>query len=215
MISRGELKGKILRLLMKTSQYPGFYDDDRVNDAIEEALDFVAVKMFLADEGWQTKIDYITTTAGEFSINLPPHMTMIKEVRYKFADGYLPLAYDEGNGQLQADPSSGTRQYACSYRIVDNALYFNPPLAEGGTNYLMVEYMAYPKRLQSDTDFLESHFDNSMLHFVKYRAASILSTSIEKFAVPWAGQESSWYGLMEQVVVKRNQQSTPIRDFAP
>ena len=44
-VSRGDLKGKILRLLMKSSEYPGFYTDDRINDAIDETMDYIAAEM--------------------------------------------------------------------------------------------------------------------------------------------------------------------------
>lgn len=212
--SLGEVKGKVLRLLMKTPAKPGFYTPERVNDAIEEAIDFVAVEMFLADEGWATKIDYFTTEGGQLSIDMPDGMAMIKDVRYKYGDIYLPMIYDTANQAAQYAPDSGARQWAYTYRIVDNAFYFNPPLADGGVDYLQVEWMAYPKRLSNDTDFLESQFDKCMLHFIKYRAASMLAASLEKFVVPWSSQEQSWFAKMQAVVVQRNLQSLPIKDFS-
>lgn len=212
-LTRGELKGKILRLLMKSAKYPGFYDDDRINDAIEEALDFVATEMFLANEGWQTKIMYLSTEPGQVTIDVPVAASMIKEVRYLFGTVYVRMAYDDASEMDQYQDTSGVRQFAYMYRIVDNQLYFNPPMAQGGENNIMLEYMAYPKRLQNDTDFLESHFDNAMNHYVKYHAASVLAASIEKFVVSWSGIQDSWYTKMRDIVIKRNLQSTPIREF--
>jgi hypothetical protein len=213
-MSRGELKGKIYRLLMKTPQYTGPYTPETLDDAIQEAIDFVAAEMFIANEGWQTKIMTFDTVEGQIKVDLPEGFAMINEVRYLYGDLYIPMVYDDANKQAQYANSSGARQWAYAYRIIDNALYFNPPMAQGGTANLQVEYMGYPKRLQSDTDFVESHFDFSMQHFIKYRAASVMAASIEKFDVPWGKIEADWYQKMRDIVVKRNLQATTIIEFA-
>jgi hypothetical protein len=213
MITRGELKGQILRFLNKTSEYRGFYDDDKINDAIQEAIDFVAVEMFQANEGWQLKIGTFETTAGQLTFDLPFSVGMIKEVRYLYGNIYCVMAYDDASGRSQVSNSSGERQFMSSYRIVDNRMYFNPPLNEGGPDYLQIEYMTYPKKLVNDMDYLESHFDPCMTNFLKYRSATILSASLEKPIVPWAGLENSWYEKLVTVVNRRNLQSTPIRNF--
>ena len=208
-----EMKGQVYRLLMKTAAYPGFYQPETVQDAIQEAMDFVAADMFIANEGWQTKIKYITTEAGQLCVPIPEGCAMIQQVRYKFATYYQPMVYDDGSNATQYSNDSGVRQWAYQYRIVDNDLYFNPPMAEGGTDYIQLEYMGYPKRLQSDNDFMESHFDFSMQHFIKYKAASILAASLEKPVIPWAVQEAQWYDKMLAIVVKRNLQATQIKEF--
>lgn len=213
-MSRGEIKGQVLRLLMKTANKPGFYTPETTDEAIQEAMDFVATNMFIAGEGWQTKIQHFTTEAGQVKVDLPEGFAMIKEVRYLYADLYVPMVYDDANKQLQYANSSGVRQWAYAYRIVDNAIYFNPPMADGGTNYLQVEYMGYPKYLQSDTDYLDKHFDRAMCHYIKYKAASILASSIEKFVVPWAAHERDWFKQMQDIIVKRNMQATAIQEFA-
>lgn len=211
--TRGEIKGKVLRLLMKTAKYPGFYQPETIDDAIEEAMDFVATEMFEADEGWQKKNMYLDTTAGQISVDLPVSAALISGVSYRFGTTYVPMLYNQAWQEEQFANDSGVRQWSYSYQVMNNALYFNPALAEGGTEYLMLTYMAYPKRLQDDTDFLESQFDNAMAHFIKYRTASILAASIEKFTVPWSGLEKSWYDKMVSIVNTRNQQSQPIREF--
>lgn len=213
MISRGELKGQIYRLLMKTAKYPGFYKEEKVDDALQEAIDFVATEMFLSGEGWLRRMRHFTTTAGTKTIDIPRDIAMIHEVRYLFGDTYLPIIYDGGVESRQVSDSEGSRQYIGSYRIVDNAFYFNPPLAEGGTDYLQVEFVAFPKRLQSDQDFMDGQFNHCMNHFIKYRTATILASSIEKMVIPWAGLEQSWYEKMLAIVNKRNMQSTRIREY--
>jgi hypothetical protein len=211
--TQAEIKGKILRLLQKTAKHPGAYSDDRVSDAIEEAMDFVSTEMFLADEGWLRSIEYFDTTAGQVSIDLPPGISMVAQVRYQFANTLITMQYNQSWNQDQYVTDSGVRQWAYQYRIVENALYFNPPLAEGGEGFLQVEFQRYPKRLQDDTDFLESQFDYCMMHFIKYRAASILAAGVEKFQTSWAALEQSWYAKMLAIVTQRNQASQPITDF--
>lgn len=212
-ITRGALKGKILRLLMKTATQKGFYTDDRINDSIDEAMDFVATEFFIAGQGWSTKIMYFDTEDGQVSIDIPVSHAMIREMRYLIGTVYQPMGYDAADGAQQFSSDSGTRQFAFTYRIVDNAYYFNPPLAEGGTKFLQVEYNDYPKRMLDDTDFMESQFDNAMQHFIKYRSASILAAALERTIIPWADLESSWYRKMQAIIARRNMQSKPIREF--
>lgn len=212
-LSRGELKGQVLRLLMKTAQYPGFYTDALINDALQEAFDFVAVEMFIAGEGWTDKIAYYDTTAGQLAVPIRESMAMLREVRYLYGDIYIPMTYDTENSQKQYAETSGVRQYAYTYRIVDNQLFFNPCLAEGGTKYLQIEYTDFPKSLMSDDDQIEPQFNRAFTNFIKYRTASILAASVEKFVIPWQAIENSWYMKMKEVVVKRNLQATQVREF--
>jgi hypothetical protein len=198
---------------MRTAKFPGYYGAGKIDDAMQEAIDFVATEMFLADEGWLNKIMHLDTEADMITLPLPISAAMIKEVRYKIGETYIPIDYDEGIERPQASDDSGTRQSITRYRIVDNAFFFNPPLIEGGTGYLQLEYMAFPKRLQDDSDFIEPQFNAAMYHFIKYRTATILAASIEKYVIPWTGLESSWYEKMALMVNKRNMQSKRIREY--
>ena len=212
-MSRGELKGQVLRLLNKNAKFTGAYQDETLNDAIQEAMDYVATKMFIANQGWSDKIDYKTIAANCITVPIPETWAMIKEVRYKFGDIYVPLVYDVAGKDIQYASDSGARQYASSYRIVDNQLYFNPALAEGGTNYLQIEYTAFPKFLQKDGDTIEPQFNRCFTNFMKYKAASCLAASIEKFVTPWSKIENDWWQQMQDLVSKRNLQSTQLLEY--
>lgn len=212
-ITRGSIKGKVLRLLMKTAQYPGPYTDDKIDDAIEEAMDTVAAEMFLANEGWLTKLIYLDTEAGQRNVDLPVSAALIKEVRYKYANTYIPMQYDDQPRQAVFADDSGVRQYAYTYRIVDNAIYFDPPQAEGGAGYLQLECMAFPTRLTEDTQAIDAQFHKGFIHFMKYKTASVLASSVEKFEISWATHEEYWYQKTVAMIAKRNLQVTPIREF--
>lgn len=204
---------------MKTSQYPGFYEPESVNEAIQEAIDFINVEFFLAVEGWAVKLHTYKNIPGN-TISLPvlASMAMIQEVRIQWGNLYLPMTYCDASRQEQYTDNSSLQQWGSEYRIMDNAFYFNPCLVGSGDDpnfggNVQVEYQGYSKRLQSDTDYLETNFDHAMINFIKYRAASVLAARIEKFVVPWASIESSWYDKMRSIIVKRNSQTTQIREF--
>jgi hypothetical protein len=212
-LTRGELKGKVLRLLNKTALNPGFYTDDKINEAIQEAMDFVACEMFVADEGWQKKIWSFNTSDGQLTLPLPEDIVMVEDVRYLIGDIYVPMRYYVPHGQAKYADDSSARQDGGAYEVIDNMLYFNPALAEGQTAGIQVVGQAFAQALIDDMDFIEGQFNRAMTHYMKYGAASILAASIEKATRPWAAQEAMWYSKMQEIVEKRNKQSQPIREF--
>ncbi len=212
-VTRGFLKGEILRLFLKTSAKKGFLTDARLNSAIQEAQDYISTKFFIAGQGWSKKIKYYTTVANQISIDLDISAAMITNVRYLYDTVYTPMAYDDAWDAQQYNENSGVVQWNYSYRIVDNALYFNPPMAVGGTDYLQVEYMAYAKTAINDGDNLDPVFDSAMQHFIKYKAASVCASALEMYNVPWAGQENDWYTQITKIIERRNLQSIPIQDY--
>jgi hypothetical protein len=212
-ISRGELKGQILRLLHKTAANPGMYTNPTIDDAIQEAMDFVSVEMFLADEGWQKKVWALDTEAGQTSIDLPADICMIEDVRYLIGDLYVPMRYYVPHGEPKFTDSTSARQDGCAYEIIDNALYFNPSLSEGNTAGIQIVGQAFPQKLVDDLDTIEQQFNPAFLHFIKYNAASILAATIEKASRPWAAQETLWYDKMKAIIVQRNKQTQPLREF--
>lgn len=213
MISYGEIEGKVLRTLNKSSANRGFYTAEKCYDAIEEAVDAIATEMMLADEGWLTKKMYLDTAAGTITVPLPPSIHMIKEVRYLCGDTYARLDYRDGSGQDAYADSAGIPGFPGCYQLLDNQFYFNPALAEGGARYLEVEYMSYPRMPGSETDVFEQQFDKAMFHLIKYRAATILARPFGKAAVEWAPELSDWQAKVTTIINRRNLQTTTIREF--
>jgi hypothetical protein len=170
--------------------------------------------MFLAGEGWQDKMKFVTTVAGQVTVPVTPDMAMIKEVRFLFGGIYVPMVYDDANRQPQTNPSENTAAYPpARYRIVDNQFYFNPPLFEGGTDYLQIEYMSYPKRVADDHDVIEGQFYKPFQHWAVYWCASRLVAGIGKPDPDWGRQEAAWYLKIKAVIDKRNMQTTVMREF--
>ena len=211
--TRAQVKYEILQKLNKSAATRGFYTDEKCNSAIQEAIDFIAAQMFIADDGWSHKMDFIDIDDGCVTVPIKPSWAMIVEVRYLLGDTYIPISYDQRFGDNGYSSASGAVQFPSRYQVIDNCFYFNPAISTGGTKALQVEFMAYPKRLSKDTDFLESQFDKSMFWFAVYRSCSIMASSVGEFAKAWTNEESSWWASMQQIIFKRNQQVTPIREF--
>jgi hypothetical protein len=215
-ITRGELKTNIYLQLGKTATNPGFFTSAKVEKAIEEAMDFVAEEMMDADEGWAVELVYASPAAGAASLDLgalDADIAMIREVRYKVGDVYVRMEYDSAAGADQVSSDSDARQGPGTYRTVGNSLVFNPALAEGGTNQIQIEAQMWPTYAAGDGSDLPASFQRATWHFMKYKACSILASSIEKMSRPWAQEEAQWFDKMQRVLVKRNQQTTRIKEF--
>lgn len=212
MITRSQIKYEIWTRLNKTAATKGFYADAKVNSVVQESIDFVATEMFLADEGWNHKMVLMDTVTNQVAVPVPPDMAMIAEVRYLVGSCYIPLQYDQQFGEAQWGSTAGVVQFPSKWRLVDNNIYFNPALSIGGKGYLQVEYNSYPRRLQKDSDFLESQFDRSMFWWIVYHSCVVLTASV-KMSTDWPAQESLWYNKMVAIIGMRNRQVIPIRDF--
>lgn len=214
MYDRAAIRNQIYLTLNKSPATKGFYTDNRCNAAIQEALDFVASEMFLYDEGFQKKLEYLDVAANTITIPIPVHYEFIQEVRYLVGNVYTPLMYDSNWGGAEWSSQSGATGLPGTYRIVDNSFYFSPPIGVGGPKFLQVEIMRYPSILRNDAQQIDPQFARGMVYFIQYRAATIMANSFGMTACPWAPTETLWYQKMLEVIQKRNAQSTFIRDFS-
>jgi len=216
MLSRGQLKGKIWRYLGKTASQPGFYTSEKVDEAIEEGLNYIAVEMFKAGEGWLTSYEYYDTISGQAALPLDGNVGLIRQVRYSGTNGvYLPMTYFDNTESASAPSSgnSGVTQGASTYRLLGNQMVFDPPLAMGGPKYLQLEVVSYPKRVQTDSQIIDPQFDMCALEFLKYKVCSILAGSIEKTIITWVDQEMKWEDKLLTILNRRVMSSVRIKDF--
>ena len=212
-VTRGDMKTQIWGLLNKVSTNAGFYTSSKLDDAIQDCLDFVAVEMFMAGEGWLSQIGYITTVANTPNYALPTGMAILNEVRYLSGDAYVPISYDDRSSTVHLASTSGVVEFPGSYRIVNNELYFNPPPAEVGTNYVQLEYTTYTAALANDAAIINAQFDNCLLQYVKWRAASLLASQLGKVYKEWEKYEEQWYGQMIKITSKRMRHASIIKEF--
>lgn len=212
MFDRAAIRFEVYQRLNKSAATKGFYTDARCNSAIQEAMDYVSTQMMIYDEGWNHKIDYIDVEANQLTIPVPPHMEMIQELRYLVGNVYTPMAYDAPWGAAQWAENSGATSLPSSYRIIDNQFYFNPPIGQGGTKYLQVEYCRFPMVLRDDAQQIDPQFNRAMINFVIYRAATIL-VNMYGMKGEWGQTEKLWFDQMMTLLQKRNAQSKPITEF--
>lgn len=213
-ISRGEVKGQILRVLQKDGSYQGFYTDEKLNDAIQDCIDYISVEMFMAGDGWLRKIVTLDSAPNSCTVDLPAFVSVIDEVRYLVGNSYIPLTYDDASLSSQSNPVSGVTQFPSRYRIVDQKIYFNPAPGVGGKDFLQIEYCTYPQILVADGQLLPNEFDRCMVHFIKWRSASLLASSVGKYQKEWGEYESEWKERMVMIVNKRTKSPIFIRDFS-
>ncbi len=212
-LSRGELKGKVLRFLEKTAAHPGFYDDAKMNDAIQEALDYITVQMFMNTQGFFTKYIYLDTVGNQVSIDLPGNVALIGEVRYLIGDVYMPLMYDPQIADASYIGSSVEQAWGGRYRMLGRQIVFDPPMANGGDRFLQIEATVYPDILLDDQALIDPQFDRAMVNYCKYKVCSILAGSIEKDFRAWETEEQQWFDAMQQVVNRRTLKSVAITEF--
>lgn len=214
MFDRAQIKYEIYLRLNKSPVTPGFFTSEHVDSAIAEALDLVAAEMFAVDMGWSKKLDFLDVPANALTIPVPPHMAIIEKLSYLIGNVYIPLAYDSQWDTPQWSVTTGATQLPGNYRIVDNRFYFAPALAVGGSNYLQVEYQAYPQILRSDSQKIDPQFDRAMIYYIIYRACSILASAIGQDVKSWQVEEALWHQKMVDITNKRVAQSIPIKSFS-
>lgn len=215
MISRGELKGKVWRFLNKSPTQPGYYSDAKLNDAIQEALNFLAVEMFMGGEGWLTKYIFLDTVAGQTSITLPGNVALVRDIRYKLSNVYYSLPYDDQAGSFSYIGTGVQQAFGYRFRLLGRQIVFDPPVSTGGEKFLQIEATLYPSTLVDDNELIDPQFDAACIEWLKYKVCSILAASIEKDIITWADVEAGWYQKMLTVVNRRLLSSTAIREFLP
>lgn len=216
MITRAQIKYEIWLRLNKLPSNPGFYTDAKLNSVVQEATDYVATEQHLADEGFSHKIGYLNTISGQVSLVIPFDYAMILEVSYLVGSLYIPMAYDQTWGDVKwAAASSGQQTYPSRYKLVDNMFYFTPPIGIGAVNAIQLEYMAYPRRMQLDSDVLGAQMDRAMFWFIVYKSCNLLAGQLasQDIKAEWGSNEAIWGSKMVQMVNMRTRQIIPIREF--
>lgn len=207
-----QIQAEVLERLQKSSGYSGFYTPEKVRKMTNDSITYVAARMMRYGFGWLQKIGYITTSAGTASYSLPADAAILKTVRYKQGSTYVPLQYngDLTESQEQAGQSS---QYPSEYRLLERTIYFNPAPADVGTDYLQLEYLAYPAKLEIDADTLNGQFEPALEQYLIWRTASILASLNGKPISDWKEYENQWFEQMDMALSKRVDNAMFIGEF--
>jgi hypothetical protein len=210
-ITLGQMKQDVLTIVNKTAANKGFYTDDKMELGFRDGMAMVATRMFIGGQGWQARVKEMAVPANAVSVDIPKDVSFINNIRYLVGNVFYPMTYDTQQGAPQVQPGTGVNVCPATYRILNDAIWFNPALSESST--LQFEYTTYMRTPQSDADAMPRQFDISMVQFLIYHCASFVVSSVGKASPEWGRWETHWYQEMLQVISKRNNQPTFIKDF--
>ncbi len=210
----GALEGQVLGILQKTPGYQGFYTPEKVKDAVNECFDYVAARMADAATGcWLDEVRHYDTVTNQALVPLQDDIVMIKVARYLTGNVYTPIIYDEARESAVYVGSSGVTQYPSRYRLLNDSIYFNPPLGVAGPQYLQLEVCALPQQMITDGQIIPAKFNRALQHYIKYRSASVLASAVGKFNKEWAQFEGEWFDVMLKMLDKKVNSPAYVRDF--
>lgn len=208
----GIIQAKILAILNKQSGYQGVFTQEKLNDAMNDAIDWVYANMMFNGQGWQKDIIYVTTTANTPSYVLNQDIVTIEAVRYKVGESYQVLKYDDQSDSNFA-PSSQTTGYPSSYRILGNSILFNPIPTNVGTDFLQIEFSWFRPDLTGAGTSFNAQISKGLENYVKWRACSMLVSQIGEPDPNWRRYEDEWFSHMKQLVAQRVRQTRFMGSF--
>ncbi len=212
-LSLASLKTKILNILQKETSYQGFYTDSKLEQGINESMDYIAARaMHEMGEGWFQELTYITTTAATASYALPSGTALVREVRYLSGDVYIPLRPIEAVDEAWL-PTDVQVAFPWRYELIGGSIVFNPVPSIVGTNYLQLKVTKFPTALATGTDTLPTQFTNALEWYLIYRTASLLVMAVGNPSPEWQQKEGEWYNVMESMITARIKKPKFVKDF--
>ena len=217
-ITRLELQTSIYEILSKEPTAYGLLTPTKVNNMIQDCMDFIASKMMKTNAAWLIQIAYANITANTATVNLPTGLTVInfvKKLSGSNSTTYEPLPFFENNsGSTDTTAVSSAAGGAQFYRLVNNQIYLEPTPAETLTNGLMIEYVKFPTLLAADGTAIDGDFDNRCFtNYMKWRAASQLYALASESQPPWKQYEMEWYDICVALISKRIRMPSTIKSF--
>ena len=211
MITRGQIKHDVLGILNKSSTTKGFYTDSKFDIGMREGMAYIATHCFMMGQGWLNRIREISVSSGAVSVDVPRDVTFIDQLRIQIGNSYYPMTWDQRREAGQIDPTVGVNQYPYSYRILNDAIYWNPAISSDGV--LLLEYTAYSRAVINDGDVLPASFNEAMYWFLVWRICSFMVKGMGQAVPDWTDLEAQWYNQMSQIISRRNNQITYVRSF--
>lgn len=208
------LRVRVLNILQKESSYQGFYTTTKLDQAINESMDYIAARaMHEMGEGWYQEITYITTTGGTESYNLPTGTALVREVRYLYGSTYIPLRPLEAVDEAWLNPNASNVILPWRYELIGGKIYFNPVPNEVGTDFLQLKVTKFPTALVSGSDTLPTQFNNALEWYLIYRSASALNMAVGNENPEWQRMEGEWFDVMKQMITGRIKKPKYVKEF--
>jgi hypothetical protein len=205
--TRLALQTEIYGILGKEATAFGYFTPAKVNAAIQDALDYIASKMMRVGTAWLTKRAFANIVANTQTVALPTDLALINFIKKKTAaNDYQPITFDENATAASSTTPSGGLIGLPIYHIVNNAIFLEPIPDENITDGLLIEYVAFPAALTSDSDNLPTELDKAaFVQYAKWRAAKQLYVQGNQHgAMPaWMQYEQEWLMEVQTVIAKR------------
>lgn len=205
--TRLSLQNSIYSILQKTPTAYGLLTPAKVNEAIQDALDFISTLMNNSSSAWLAKETKLNIVGATPSITLPTDCVLINFVKkLQFGTQYCPIEYDESANVTTDTTAQNTANYTPTWKLVDSKLYLEPTPADNLTNGILLNYLAAPVALAADNSTVNLSIDYPVfIQFAKWRAASILwsMTHDQAMQPPWAETEGVWLQMVRKAITKR------------
>jgi len=212
-LSLASLKTRILNILQKETTYQGFYTNSKLDQGINESMDYVAARaMHEMGEGWFQDLAYITTVANTPGYDLPTGTALVREVRYLSGNVYIPLSPIEAVDEAWA-VGGVPGGIPSRYELIGGQIVFNPAPSIVGVNHLQLKVTKFPTSLVASGDLLPAQFSNALEWYLIYRTASLLVMAVGNPDPEWQQKESEWYRVMESMITARIKKPKFVKNF--
>jgi hypothetical protein len=207
-----DLKTKVLNHLQKETGYQGFFTDPKLQQAINESIDFAESIMFYEGSGWNREVLTIANVANAVNIALPDNIAVLDRILFKGNDGtYYPLVYSDMKDEGSDNTTAVTQPYRVS--LMKQTLYFDPRIEQAGTDNIKIYCRTMSQNLTSDISILDPQFNKTIVNYVCFRAAGQLADVCGLGPSYFRSREDEWYAALLRVVGQKNRTVTRVREF--
>jgi hypothetical protein len=207
-----DLKNKVLGHLQKETGYQGFFTDQKLQQAINESIDFAESIMFFEGSGWNREVLTIANAANVSNIALPDNIAVLDRILFKSDDGsYYPLVYSDMKDEGTDSITGVSQPYRVS--LMKQTLYFEPKLANAGTDNIKIYCRTMSQNLASDSAILDPQFNKTIVNYICFRAAGQLADICGLGPSYFSKREDEWYAAFLRVVGQKNRTVTRVKDF--
>jgi hypothetical protein len=211
-----QLQNDVYEILGKSSSTYGLLTPAKVTAMINDSMRHIMVQMLGMSASWDTKIAFLDITGGSNYVDFPVDCAVINYLKIKASttSDYVAITYNENYDGVTSTQTSSVGNYAPIYHFVNGKIYLEPIPDLSLTGALMIEYVAFPTVLVSNTDTVTGDFGGLVyLDYVKWRSASMLRSITQSDAspVPWAQYEREAYNNVMTIISRRKRVASTIR----
>ena len=207
-LTRLQMQTAIYEILQKEATAYGLLTPTKVNNTIQDSLDWIAATMLTANSMWQQKIVLLNMVANTPAVAIPTDCAIINFVKKMSATDnttYVELEYKETNKEtINTTPIENGQSNTQSYMIINNALYLEPTPLNNLVGGIRLSYLAYPADLAGDATTIDGDLSGKpFLQLCKWRSALTLYQMSNEGTPPWSERYDEWYTICLKLIGKR------------